>query len=200
MTEWLPLFPLSQPLFPGVRLELQIFEQRYLKLVRNCMRDEVEGGSGFGICAIAQGREVGSKTPSIHDAGSLVKIVDWNQLSNGLLGITVEASDRFWAGDKEVDPDGLLRSYVEHFEQEIDESIPEWASGLVEIYEQMYFHPELSRRLPTAESIDASGLGWGLAQILPMPEELRMDCFRIRSPLERLELIAEQVQILADAD
>lgn len=197
--DWLPLFPLSQPLFPGLRLELQIFEQRYLKLVRSSMRDDVDGGSGFGICAIHEGSEIGTVTPSIYDCGAQVKIVDWNQLPNGLLGITIEAKERFWVGEKDVDPDGLLRSEVEFFEEETDQAIPEWASGLVEIYEEMRLHPEIKRRLPAVDSILASGLGWGLAQVLPMSQDLRMDCFRTQSPIDRLELLVNQIQILAGA-
>jgi len=195
MTGWLPLFPLEQPVFPGLRLDLQIFEQRYLKLVRSSMREDSE----FGICAIRDGFEVGSRTPSVYDCGARVKIVDWNQLSNGLLGITVEAGERFWIEGKEVDPDGLLRSEIRAFEEEIDEDIPEWASGLVEIYEEMLLHPEVARRLPTMELIQSSGVGWGLSQILPMSLDTRMDCFRTRFPLDRLELVAEQIQSLADA-
>lgn len=199
MMDWLPLFPLGQPLFPGLRLELQIFEQRYLKLIRSCLReaDAPDAISGFGICAIQEGREAGSITPSIYDCGARVEIVDWNQLPNGLLGITVEARERFWIGEQEVDPDGLLRSAIEFFEEEHDEAVPEWASGLAEIYEEMLLHPEVKRRLPVLEQVQASGLGFGLAQILPMHQDTRMDCFRTCHPLDRLELIADQVQTLA---
>lgn len=195
MTDWMPLFPLGQPLFPGLRLDLQIFEQRYLKLIRTSMREDSE----FGICAIAEGREVGSTIPSTYDCGTRVKIVDWNQLSNGLLGITVEAGERFWIGEKDVDPDNLLRAQIEPFDKEVDEAIPEWASGLVEIYNEMLLHPEVVRRLPSLDLVQSSGLGCGLAQILPMPPDVRMDCFRTKFAFDRLELIAEQIQILSDA-
>ena len=162
------------------------------------MRDEIEGGSGFGICAIKEGSETGVVTPSIYDMGTLVKIIDWNQLSNGLLGITVEAKQRFLVGQQNSDPDGLLRAEVEFLAEEMDEAIPEWASGLVDIYQQMSFHPELARRLPAIDNIGASGLGWGLSQVLPMPQDVRMDCLRTCSAVERLERIAAQVQALAD--
>ena len=49
------MFPLSTVLYPGGRLELRIFEPRYLDLVRECTRDE----RGFGVCLILQGRETG---------------------------------------------------------------------------------------------------------------------------------------------
>ncbi len=43
--EQIPLFPLSAVLLPHGRMPLQIFERRYLDLVRDCMK----AGSGFGV-------------------------------------------------------------------------------------------------------------------------------------------------------
>lgn len=194
MADWLPLFPLSQPLFPGLCLDLQIFEQRYIKLVKSALRENTD----FGICAIQDGREVGA-APSIYDCGVRVNIIDWNQLPNGLLGVTVKASHRFLVGQQEIDPDGLLRSQADEFGPEQDEPIPDWASGLADIYTQMLFHPEVAKRLPDLEQIESSGLGFGLAQVLPMPMNLRIDLLRLCSPLKRLEIIAGQVQSLVDA-
>jgi multidrug efflux pump subunit AcrB len=56
MTE-LPLFPLSAVLLPYGRMPLQIFEQRYLELVKSSMRS----GEGFGIVRIERGVEIGSE-------------------------------------------------------------------------------------------------------------------------------------------
>jgi len=39
-TTQIPLFPLLQPLFPGTRLNLQIFEQRYLRMITQCLKTE----------------------------------------------------------------------------------------------------------------------------------------------------------------
>ena len=44
-TRELPLFPLNTVLFPGGPLPLRIFEQRYVDMVRHCMRQQ----SGFGV-------------------------------------------------------------------------------------------------------------------------------------------------------
>lgn len=41
----LPLFPLNTVLFPGCRLDLQIFEARYLDMVSACMKR----GEGFTV-------------------------------------------------------------------------------------------------------------------------------------------------------
>ena len=61
--------------------------------MRQCLRD----GSGFGIVLIETGSEVartGQKL-DIHRTGTYCEVVDWNQLPNGLLGITVEGRSTF---------------------------------------------------------------------------------------------------------
>ncbi len=50
----IPLFPLPMVLFPGGKLPLQIFEPRYLDMVKNCMREEI----GFGVILIEEGQQV----------------------------------------------------------------------------------------------------------------------------------------------
>ena len=52
----LPLFPLRTVLVPGAALDLRIFERRYLDMVRDCGRQ----GSGFGVCLLVDGDEVGA--------------------------------------------------------------------------------------------------------------------------------------------
>ena len=77
-----PLFPLSTVLFPGGPLPLRIFEARYVDMISRCMKDD----SPFGVVLIREGDEVGpAKT---HDIGTLARIVDWYQGSDGLLGVT----------------------------------------------------------------------------------------------------------------
>ena len=52
----IPLFPLRVVMFPGSRLDLQIFEQRYLDMISRCMRTD----TGFGICLLREGKEFAS--------------------------------------------------------------------------------------------------------------------------------------------
>ncbi|TNE75293.1 MAG: hypothetical protein EP334_10600, partial [Gammaproteobacteria bacterium] len=77
----IPLFPLLHPLFPGTRLNLQVFEQRYLRMITECMKSQ----SNFGVVPILEGSEVGAP-PQVHPWGVTANIIDWNQLDNGLLG------------------------------------------------------------------------------------------------------------------
>ena len=88
--ETIALFPLNSVMFPKGRVSLQIFESRYVDMIRQCLRET----SGFGVVLIATGSEVarsGEKL-DVHRVGTYCEIVDWNQLPNGLLGITAEAA------------------------------------------------------------------------------------------------------------
>jgi Lon protease-like protein len=49
----LRLFPLGNVLFPGMRMPLHIFEERYRLMVGRC----IEAGDPFGVVLIREGRE-----------------------------------------------------------------------------------------------------------------------------------------------
>jgi Lon protease-like protein len=66
------LFPLNTVLFPGSTLPLQIFEQRYLTLIKDCMKQQ----NGFVTVLISEGKEV-RKTPHIYSTGCYVEGIDW---------------------------------------------------------------------------------------------------------------------------
>ena len=84
-----PLFPLNTVLFPGGPLPLRIFETRYLDMVSRCMKDDLP----FGVLLIREGAEVGPAATC--DVGTLARIVDWYQGSDGLLGVTAIGTERF---------------------------------------------------------------------------------------------------------
>ncbi|MBL4827474.1 MAG: LON peptidase substrate-binding domain-containing protein [Spongiibacteraceae bacterium] len=97
MNVTIPLFPLSAVLLPHGRMPLQIFEPRYLDLVSECLKTD----TGFGVVWLSQGSEVLTKPTqnsvngTYANIGTYAKIVDWDKLSNGLLGITVEGEKKF---------------------------------------------------------------------------------------------------------
>ncbi|MGS2720923.1 LON peptidase substrate-binding domain-containing protein [Paraglaciecola aestuariivivens] len=97
-----PLFPLSAHIMPGGRLSLRIFEPRYIRMVKQaCVSD-----SGFGICMLdVQGDKASNQhIPAI---GTLVKIIDFDLLKDGLLGITVEGQSCFKIKHIQEQKDGL---------------------------------------------------------------------------------------------
>ena len=89
----IPLFPLRIVMFPRGRAELQIFERRYIDLIRNCLKTN----TGFGICLLKTGEETirEDSQQTVHRTGTYANIVDWDQLDNGLLSITAEGQNKF---------------------------------------------------------------------------------------------------------
>src|SRR5262245_4738255 len=78
----LPLFPLNTVLFPGGRLPLRIFEQRYMDMAKACLKDS----SPFGVCMIREGLEVGD--PAVPaDVGTLARITNWDMPQLGMLHV-----------------------------------------------------------------------------------------------------------------
>lgn len=104
----LALFPLNTVLFPGGRLPLRLFEQRYMTMAKACLRD----GSPFGVCAIREGREVGD--PAVpYPVGTLARIGEWDMPQLGVLHVIAQGGERFRILERRAQPDGLLVGRVE---------------------------------------------------------------------------------------
>ena len=89
----IPLFPLNTVLFPDGRLALQVFEVRYLDMIKRC----IAGSEEFGVVALAQGEEVRKpgQPEAIAPIGTLARIVDWTAPLPGLMHITCLGTQRF---------------------------------------------------------------------------------------------------------
>ena len=87
-TNKLPVFPLGLVVLPGTIQSLQIFEPRYIDMVKKCMQDS----SGFVITL--QSKSDGDIEFGIVKHGTYVEIIDFNNNPNGLLGITVKALNK----------------------------------------------------------------------------------------------------------
>src|ERR1700761_1546982 len=94
MSELLPLFPLSTVLFPGMRLPLHIFEERYRLLVAH-LRTQPEPRR-FGVIAIRKGREVGTDGISaLHEIGCVATVRQISPRDDGRYDLATVGTDRF---------------------------------------------------------------------------------------------------------
>ena len=84
----LPIFPLGIVALPGTIQNLQIFEPRYINMVKSCMKND----QGFVITF--QKKLSDRDGYEVSHQGTYVEIIDFNNLPNGLLGITVKAINR----------------------------------------------------------------------------------------------------------
>lgn len=193
------LFPLRVVMFPGSRLDLQIFEQRYLDMISRCMR----GGTGFGICLLREGDEVVSEEgrQTIHRTGTYCSVIDWDQLDNGLLGITVEGLAKFritdcWQGDS-----GVLEATVTFSEQDRlgEEAIPldDAYAALVGLLQSLEKHPLVEQKQLTIDYDNLWDLGWRLGEFIPMAIDQKQQLLDLDDPWERISAIEQLVAEMA---
>lgn len=190
----LALFPLSNPLFPEQKMTLQIFEPRYVSLVSRCLKND----EGFGVVQIREGREIG-RAPQVFQFGVEARIVDWEQLDNGLLGITIEGRRKFTLHSTRIEKDQLMMAEVEWLPEEPCAPVPEHFDGLLELAEQLRQHPLVARmNLPPIDN--ARDLGWQLCQLLPLSPPDKVALLSLSNPELRLEHLAERVARLSGGE
>jgi ATP-dependent Lon protease len=131
MGEVIPLFPLSSPLFPGIVLPLEIFEERYRRLVADLLA--LPAGSprrSFGVVAIRQGWEVERVAPAaaLYDVGCTALLQAVRAQPDGGFRIVTVGAERFRLLDVLVGEDPpYLRAEVEWLGAE--EAAQEAAAG-----------------------------------------------------------------------
>ncbi|WP_126456679.1 LON peptidase substrate-binding domain-containing protein [Sulfuriflexus mobilis] len=188
----IPLFPLHTVLFPGGALPLRVFEPRYLDMVGDCLKTD----SGFGVCLISEGKETGKAAESF-EQGTLATISYWQQLPDGLLGVTVRGQQRFRILDHEVGKNQLTTARVELFENEPVVELPsrfEMLANMVRDMLQELGHPYTT--LP--KYYDQAGwVSYRLAELLPISLVQKQYFLQLDDPLERLERLSA---ILAEID
>jgi len=190
----IPLFPLSSVLFPTGRLPLQIFEQRYIDLVRASLKED----SGFGLIWIARGAEVpraGAGQPNLGEYGCLARIVDWDSLPNGLLGITIEGNELFRLRSAHSEHNQLVMGEVEMIAPRAPEPMREEWDSMLEVLLSLEQHPHVKSLGVKADHADAWQVGYVLAQLLPVEERIKYELLGL-DDIE--EFMAEMDEILND--
>lgn len=180
-----PLFPLRTVLYPGGPLPLRIFEPRYVDMVSKCMKD----GTQFGVLLIKSGSEAGPATT--YDVGTLARITDWYQGSDGLLGITAIGEQRFRLLSSSREPDGLNVGEIEIIPTEAMRTLPDEYRPLANILSGVL--EDLGRLYETLDKKydDAGWVGYRFAEILPITPEQKQNCLEVDDPVRRLEMMRD---------
>jgi len=191
------LFPLNTIVFPGGILPLQIFEQRYLTLIKDCMKQE----TGFVIVLIIEGKEVGS-APQIYCTGCYVEIIDWESLPNGLLGISIQAKHRVRLSNSTVRDDGLLLADTTLFESTLDTvnpPLPIAFSPLVDTLKQLIEHPFASRYKDNIDFNSTADICYRLSELLPISNKQRQLLLETESTEQMLDQLALHINDLQNS-
>ena len=189
-----PLFPLRTVLYPGGPLPLRIFEARYLDMISRCLKTE----SPFGVVLIRDGSETGPART--YDVGTLAKITDWYQGSDGLLGVTALGESRFRLQSSTRQEDGLLIGDIELIDSETPVALPEDYQGMAQILAGVLGN--LGRLYEPLDKnyADAGWVSYRFAEILPIAPEEKQSCLEIDDPIERLRMVKQVLREVRDAE
>ncbi len=182
-----PLFPLRTVLFPDGYLQLRIFEQRYLDMVRNCASND----SGFGVCLIMEGEEAVAPVRTA-ETGTLAHIVDWYTLEDGLLGVSAIGTSRFVIRQTRKQQDGLLLGQVALLPEPARSDVPPNYSVLCQVLDR--FMEKVGQNYPsfTPESLqDAAWVGYRLSELLPLSVVEKQQLLEMDDPIARLQDLLE---------
>ncbi len=182
----MPLFPLRTVLFPGGSLPLRIFEPRYLDMIKQCMRED----SGFGVVLIREGLEArtsrDAEQPHTFSVGTEARIVDFSQLSDGMLGIVGRGAAKFRVLDTWEQADHLLVGRVQRLTDEPPGELTEAHEPLVDILRELVKHPMIEKLGLEVSFDDARSVSWRLSELLPIEPEIKQSLLQMNLPRERL--------------
>ena len=173
------IFPLNTVLFPGGRLPLRIFEQRYIEMTKVCISE----ARPFGVCLIKEGRETG--TPAVpQDIGCLARIVRWDMPQLGVFHLQVEGLQRFRILSSMVEKNGLISATIEPLDN--DSKVAPQETRCSEVLKAIIEKIGADHFPSPHRFDDAAWIGYRLSEVLPISLDLKQQMLRMTDPQARL--------------
>jgi uncharacterized protein len=113
----LRLFPLNTVLFPGAVLNLHVFEERYRRMIAECL----DANEAFGVVLIRDGHEAGDPDVMPHEVGTTAEISEVTPLPAGRYHISTTGGRRFRI-ERIVSRDPYLTAEVQYLEDDGDDA------------------------------------------------------------------------------
>ena len=183
----IPMFPLGSVLFPAMPLALQVFEERYLKMMGTVLDAEE---SEFGVVLIERGSEVGGGDQRF-DIGTTAQVLQV-EAPDGPLQVVARGGRRFRVS-KWIEEEPFPRAEVEFLDVFEPGDVPGEELVLTEnvVRETLEYLATLDLSLPWPTDIelatDPVEKAWQLAGISPLGTLDHQDLLTLDSPGELLD-------------
>jgi uncharacterized protein len=192
MTRRIPLFPLRTILYPGGPMSLRIFETRYIDMVSRCLRD----GTGFAVMHLLEGAEAGEGAASTAMIGTEARIIDFDRLEDGLLGLTCLGAERVRIVETWREADGLNVADVEDIPPDPPMAVPDDCAHLIAALRYLFPQlPPIYAQWVTPLFEDAAWVGNRLAELAPFDASTRQGLLEMTDPVERLRYLSPLVRL-----
>ena len=184
----LELFPLGTTLFPGGRLALKVFEQRYLELAKARITD----GQLFGIVTLTGGGEVGAEQ-TIAKVGTAVRVASFDMPQAGIFQLDVVGEDRFEILNSTIGRTGLHRAAVRWIRPEPKVELLAIYAELRELLSQIINRAGAEKFAEPFDLDDATWVGSRLVEILLLPPSIKQSLLEINDAGLRLKTVYQLI-------
>ena len=201
----LPLFPLGTVLYPDGLLPLQIFEVRYLDMIKKCYKT----GAPFGVVSLTEGSEV-RKAESNHRGGdgfaheafnlvgTMAIITEFLTPQPGLMTIRCKGVQRFKILNCEKLKHGLWVANVIKLDDDMVVKIPDdlqaSANALGKLIKTLQQREVPAEQMPLHAPYRLDECGWvsnRWCELLPISVEVKQRLMELENPVVRLELVSD---------
>mgnify|MGYP003304459912 FL=1 len=191
----LPIFPLGIVALPGTIQNLQIFEPRYINMVKDCMENE------HGFVIVYQKKYSKKDDYEISKKGSYVEIIDFNNLPNGLLGITVQSVNKVSIKDLMQLEDGL---HIANTQPVVDPEVDDQAllaefPEISNILSQLIKHPRIVDMPLNVDFNSADSVAYHLAGLIPIPGSHKQSLLEAFDASQRLSILSKFIEDLSSS-
>ena len=185
-----PVFPLGLVALPGSIQSLQIFEPRYINMVKECM------SNGHGFIIVLQSKLESISNYGMSKKGTYVEIIDFNNLPNGLLGITVRSENKVNISNICQLEDGL---HVADAKPEIDPEVDDQAilaeyPEISNILTQLMKHPRISDLQIKVDFSSADSVAYNLAGLIPLSSFEKQNLLEAFDASQRMGILAKYIE------
>ena len=185
----LPIFPLGIVALPGTVQNLQIFEPRYIDMVKKCMKDN------HGFVITFQKKLSDKDDYEISEQGTYVEIVDFNNLPNGLLVINVKSLNKVSIKNIVKLEDGLNIAQTNPIvDPEVDDQallaeFPEISN----ILSQLIRHPRVADLPINVDFNSADSVAYHLAGLIPIPWSHKQSLLEAFDASQRFSILSKYI-------
>ena len=185
----LPIFPLGIVALPGTVQNLQIFEPRYIDMVKKCMKNN------HGFVITFQKKLSDKDDYEISEQGTYVEIVDFNNLPNGLLVINVKSLNKVSIKNIVKLEDGLNIAQTHPIvDPEVDDQallaeFPEISN----ILSQLIKHPRVADLPINVDFNSADSVAYHLAGLIPIPWTHKQSLLEAFDASQRFSILSKYI-------
>ena len=161
-------------------------------MVKDCM----SSSSGF-VITLSNNNDSGE---SFMSQGTFVEIIDFNQLPNGLLGITVKGSQKVSIKSVEQTETGLHFAAIAPISEPTvdDQAVLAQFPDLLNVLSQLKEHPSVKSLPLEIDLLSAESVSYHLAGLIPSSAEPKQNVLEAFDATQRMNILAKFVNQISE--